>query len=179
MIVAMVGHRSIDAAAAESIQELAAVIAAKGHWVRSGHAKGADYAAERGARKRCLIWLPWRAYNSDLPILGRFRVLTNSHHNAYEEAKAHHPNWGSLTRGGKAMHARNYLIVMGQGNPADFLVGYARVDDNGEWMGGSGQAYRIAKAHGIPTFNLCDPDPGDYQRFCELILSPEAKKARR
>lgn len=45
---------------------IARMAAARGLWLYSGHADGADWAFERGAGGRATIFLPWRGFGNEL-----------------------------------------------------------------------------------------------------------------
>lgn len=121
--------------------------------LRSGHAAGADSAFERGAGAVAQIFLPapgWRGSASPFhpeamePALwARARTI----------AAAHHPAFASLERFVQDLHTRNVFQLLGPGldAPSDFVLCWTL---DGEASGGTGQTTRIAKAHGVPVYNL-------------------------
>jgi hypothetical protein len=136
--------------------------ATTGWTLRSGGADGADSAFESGARRTdapsLRIYIPWEGFNgrrsdgSAIMTPGR-----NIAERAQEIASQHHTGWGRLGFGAKLLHARNTLQVLGEdlASPSDFVLCWT---PKGKGGGGTGQALRIAKACGIGTWDLGDPD---------------------
>lgn len=159
MILAGVGSRSAPPSALKAATMLAEEFEA---WWRSGHAEGMDYAFEIGARDRCVVYLPWRGFNRASALMTRNVVvlsdLERTHHEAFTRAREsvtdYHPNAERLSNGGFACMARNYLQIMGVNEqPVDGVVFWAE-EQAGRVSGGTAQAIRIARAMGIPTWNL-------------------------
>ncbi len=78
---------------------------------------------------------------------------------AYELAATFHPAWSRLPRAVRALHARNAHQVLGAdlASPARFVLCWTpdgSLDGRGRRVGGTGQALRIARHHGIPVFNI-------------------------
>jgi hypothetical protein len=139
---------------------------AKEGWVlRSGHADGADLAFERGAdlcaqaqasRPYKEIYLPWHGYNGGLEDpTGSNIVFTEQEHAI---AAKYHPAWDRCSEGARKLHMRNTRILFGHDltsadtlRPVRFIVCWT---PNGEAVGGTGQALRIAADNDIPVFNL-------------------------
>lgn len=152
MIYTGVGSRSTPADTQVRIVSLAVTLRQWGWTLRSGHAAGADQAFERGALDKAHVWLPWRGYERDVPLLTP-HVRHAPTDLAYEIAERFHPAWGHLTRGARALHARNVHEVLGPkcDNPSRALVCYT---PDGTAKGGTGQAIRIARAYDVPVFDL-------------------------
>jgi hypothetical protein len=138
--------------------ELASKLEEGGWTLRSGHAEGADWAFETGVRKRAEIYLPWPSFNADLELPDRGRIppkRTEPQPEAYAIAAEFHPVWNALTRGAKALHARNVHQILGNDvtDPvlSEFVVGWTL---HGRGRGGTGQAFRMARHFEIPTFDL-------------------------
>jgi cell division GTPase FtsZ len=55
----------------------------------------------------------------------------------------------------RKLHARNAMIVLGKNldDPVDFIICWT---PGGTGSGGTGQALRIARAYGIPVYDLGD-----------------------
>jgi hypothetical protein len=142
--------------------------------LRTGGAEGADEAFRAGAAKYqapCEIFLPWPGLNG-IRSRGRTPNLEDGEANehvyeqpsvgAFELASCHHPSWRSLTRGARALHARNCHQVLGWplDEPASFVLCWtpdgAEVETTRE-TGGTGQAIRVAVAHGVPVVNMALP----------------------
>lgn len=131
-----------------------------GNWCRqnkiyltSGHAEGADFAFESGAREYCLVYLPWRGFNinSKYPMLGNPCVVEfNPELDIL--VKEFHPNPDKLNRGPWALIRRNGCQVLGLNldQPVNCVVCWTLSDDEG----GTGQAIRIARCRDIPVVNM-------------------------
>lgn len=154
MNYAGIGSRKTPGEMLEAMEKIGRALAYKGCILRSGGAKGADSAFERGcdiAKGRKKIFLPWKGFEGSSSKL----VLTEFTN--YKEAEAlarrYHPNYEALSQGAKKLMARNGYQVLGVDlqTPADFIVCYT---ENGEIKGGTGQALRMAADYGIPVFNL-------------------------
>lgn len=109
-----------------------------GHMLRSGGAKGADRAFERGAGRACEI----------------FRA-DDATPEAYDLAAKYHPAWERCDAYAMALHARNGMILLGRdlNDPVDFVVCWT---PGAQVVGGTGQALRIAEAYGIKVYNAAD-----------------------
>jgi len=68
-------------------------------------------------------------------------------------AAAFHPAWDRCSQGAKRLHTRNVHQVLGMNlmEPSRYVLAWTR---DGGPTGGTGQAIRIANAHGIPVLNL-------------------------
>jgi hypothetical protein len=146
--------------------------AAAGWTVTSGHADGADYAFERGAKGSCIIYLPWEGFNAGLPILGRPVVVVGTE--ALDDmVREFHRAPGRLSRGGWALMRRNACQILGMdlNEPVDAVVCWTR---RGIASGGTGQAMRIAGSRGIPVINMF-PEAAATDVIRELGVCPGAK----
>jgi hypothetical protein len=118
-----------------------------GYTLRSGGAAGADSAFEMGASdKRKEIYLPWRGFNGNTSVL--FTVSDD----AMAIARTLHPAWQSLSEGARKLMARNVYQVLGSDlkTPSEFLICYT---PNGNEVGGTALAIRLARCNDIPIFN--------------------------
>jgi hypothetical protein len=178
-IYAGIGSRKTPAQTLSLMRELGGAMEQKGYLLRSGGAHGADQAFEAGVRnpKHRAIYLP------EDEFAGR-RAGPGGYYDArrlpgYQEAlkmvEHYHPNPAAL----KAMDARrppgrvsvmdlmarNAMQVLGPNldRPADTIVAWApggyegRNPPKGFREGGTGQALRIARDHGIEIRNLANP----------------------
>jgi hypothetical protein len=145
-----IGSRETPEEFCELFQKIAAKLAISGYILRSGHAKGADQAFERGcdfAGGAKEIYLPWKGFegsDSDL-----YRVGTE----AYEIAKTYHPSWDRLSAGAMKLIARNGYQVLGKylSTKSKFILCYTK---GGRGDGGTGQAIRIGRAYAIPILDV-------------------------
>tara|TARA_S200002703_G_scaffold144338_1_gene137945 strand:+ start:510 stop:1034 length:525 start_codon:yes stop_codon:yes gene_type:complete len=156
MIITGVGSRQTPEHICQLFRELGVEAREREWWIRSGHAEGADYAFEEGAKDHCIVYLPWDGFNRDKPVLGigrsqplRDEVLKIVYkHEAYAKG---------LSDGVKRIKSRNVYQVLGEDlkSPSDLVVCWTPY---GEVEGGTGLAIKIAKAHNIPVINVGDEE---------------------
>lgn len=148
---------------------------AVGAWrVRSGGAEGADYAFERGAMDFTDVFLPWGNFNKHLPRLGLPIVVDPS--DALDAlVTTYHPASRNLSHGGWSLMRRNGPQVLGLDlkTPSDAVVCWR------QRRGGTDQALRIAQGHGIPVFNMHDPQYGTAELVKEALLGLWEKHEQR
>lgn len=136
--------------------------------LRSGGAEGADAAFERGTIGPKQIFLPWNGFNGRTIQRG---LLGVNEKKAYEIAAKHHPAWNRISDTAKKLMARNTHQVLGATcvDPSAFVLCWTPDGSIGKTTaktGGTGQAIRIAHAHGIPVFNLRRDDHREaWERF--------------
>lgn len=136
----------------EYLQLMTAVahyLATSGACLRSGAADGADSHFEIGcnlAGGRKEIYLPWRGFNGSSSQL----LVSDA---AFAEAARHSPNWCSIKPAVQKLFARNVHQILGSNldAPADFVLCWT---EGGLGNGGTGFALRIARAHGVPVFDM-------------------------
>lgn len=134
-----------------------------GWTLRSGGADGADSAFERGAMRAMdldllepwpEVYLPWPNFNGRPD--GPDAMVPQ--HEAFNVASRHHPAWHRLSPWAKMLHARNvHQILGGDVNRPRLSAFVACWTPDGKGGGGTGQALRVAKSHGVPIFDLGDP----------------------
>ena len=145
------------------MEDLAKHLCSCGWILRSGGAKGADQAFERGADAACRrkeIFLP----TGEIPD------------EAYNIAAEHHPTWGGLPPYVKKLHARNAQQILGQNLEllSKFVVCWtpdgAETETTKE-TGGTGQAIRIANAYNVQVYNLANEGRFDeIKEICDCAL---------
>jgi hypothetical protein len=157
-----IGSRQTPPDVLARMRSLAATLERTGFVLRSGAARGADTHFEIGTRSRLSmeIYLPWPGFN------GHWSSRCHVSHAALELAARFHPNWSACNTTARLLHGRNSYQVLGPdlnggeflanagGSPSKFVACWTA---DGKASGGTGQALRIAEAHGIPIFNLFDP----------------------
>ena len=118
-----------------------------GYTLRSGGAGGADLAFEKNILEKKHIFLPWKGFNDSTSDL--YHICDK----ALALAENNHPAWDRCSRGARSLHARNGYQILGKelDNPSKFLLCWT---PNGEVIGGTGQALRLAQKHGIKIFNF-------------------------
>ena len=156
MIITGIGSRETPQEFLELFEELGEEARLHEWWIRSGHADGADYAFEKGARARCIVYLPWEGFNRQRPMLGiprtqplRDEVLKIVYqHEAYAK---------KLKDAIKLIKSRNVYQVLGEdlNSPADVVVCWT---EEGMPVGGTGLAIKIAMDYKIPIVNVGDYD---------------------
>jgi hypothetical protein len=141
----------------EHIQKLMtwiAMLLSHGGWVlRSGGADGSDTAFEKGAdQDKIEIFLPRQGFNHNPSQLYKYKPI---HHRLAMDT---HPAWDGLDKGSKAMMIRNSAQIMGyeEGSiQTNFVLCWTQ---NGEAIGGTGQAIRLADRFKLPVLNLQKKD---------------------
>lgn len=160
-----IGSRKTPVDVLEQMERIGAKLAGLGWTLRSGGANGADSAFARGAAAVdgvTEIYLPWHGFGEcvsgiDASALPSFAA-------AQELATRHHPAWSNLSRGVRALMARNAMQAFGAdlSSPSKFILCWApgSVLDGDRIIncdGGTGLAVRLAVEQGIPVFNLALP----------------------
>jgi hypothetical protein len=135
-----IGGRETPGHALMLMGSIAIQLEKDGYNLRSGHAKGADQAFESGIRDNL---------NKDIYFASDATPQSLRH------AEEYHPRWDMCKSYTKQLHARNSLIILGPEliTPVDFVICWTK---NGQVVGGTGQALRIAIDNNIPIFNLHD-----------------------
>lgn len=160
--VAAIGTRDLDDAGRLVCEQVGRWCARSGHILVSGSADGSDLAfmaAARSAGGRVVAMLPWASYNAEKIPEGCERVVFDAgrHPDWVMLAAAHHPAWDAvrrdgrpvLSRGTKALHARNTGILLGEA--PDERVAVVVAVPRHDRRGGTEQGLRLAEALGIPV----------------------------
>lgn len=149
-----VGSRETPDDIQNRMQSLAAYAEQRNFVLRSGAARGADQAFERGVRSISMmqIFIPWRTFSVGDHHIYEYQS-PEIKRRAFALAERFHPNWKVCSDGARALHARNVCQVLGPrlDLPSRFLVCWTKDARGG---GGTGQALRIAKELGISVFDL-------------------------
>ncbi|WP_298705568.1 hypothetical protein [uncultured Variovorax sp.] len=161
-----IGSRSTPSLVLEQMRELAAELAGLGYLLRSGAADGADMAFEQGcdaAGGRKAIFLPWPGFQGRHPDGHSCTYLPGRE--AFELAATLHPAWSNLSRGPRALHARNSLQILGLdlATPSAFVLCWTAdcaqtAKETSSKTGGTGTAIRLASLRDVPVFNLARDD---------------------
>ena len=138
MKYAGIGSRETPPGVLTLMQAWATHLEEKNILLRSGGAKGADTAFSNGVTS---------------PGMKQIFTADCVTYDLVNHAAKFHPAWSKCSSYVKALHARNSAIMLGLelNDPVDFVVCWTK---NGEAVGGTGQALRIAKHLKIPVFNL-------------------------
>lgn len=145
-----IGSRETPEDILKAMESAARFLGSWGYLLRSGGAKGADSAFERGCDQvegSKHIFLPWKGFNKNQsPLWGTTKE-------ARLLAKKYHPNWNNVSDRGRDFHARNCYQILGAtlDKPCNFVLCWT---PNGKPVGGTGQALRIAKDYGIEIINF-------------------------
>jgi len=143
-----IGSRYTPVDVQKMMTEIASRLSRLNYILYSGGADGADTAFETGAAQK-LIFLPWNGFNNRKETGTDYIV---PRYNA-KLVKQFHPKSSALSESGWKFMSRNSYQVLGPDlkSPVDFVLCWTK---DGKASGGTGQALRIAKAHGIPIFNF-------------------------
>lgn len=165
LIYAGIGSRKTPNDICHIMSNIARQLSPTGWLLRSGHARGADQAFERGAIHK-EIHLPWDGYNNKRAN-GTTHVVPLPDRNIMEIAAKYHPAWDRLDETSMLFMARNVTIVLGLDleTPAKMLCCWT---PNSAITGGTGHALRVAEGFGIETFNFAKPE--DQSRFTKFVL---------
>lgn len=123
------------------MKALACRLATSGYILRSGMARGADSAFERGCESVYglrELFGPLDATPEAIALAARF-----------------HPRWSLCEPYVRSLHGRNSMIVLGRDldTPVSFVVCWT---NDGTDIGGTGLAMRIAAKYNIRVINLFD-----------------------
>ena len=154
MIITGIGSRETPDDICTRFKEMGAEARERGWWVRSGHADGADYAFEQGALKHCIVYMPWMTFNKNKPILGKPRAQ-QLRDEVLKIVYKHEPYAKDLSDGVKLIKSRNVYQVLGEDlkTPSNVVVCWT---EEGQIVGGTGLAIKIAMANNIPVLNVGD-----------------------
>lgn len=137
------------------MKQVAILLAHDGHICATGACKGADQAFAEGALLaggRVKLYVPWKSYEQSWiqslqSNLVECFILQDIDREAHDSVSLFHPAYEKLSPSVKALHARNYNIL----KHALFIVCWT---NDGQFIGGTGQALRIAHLHKLPIYNL-------------------------
>ena len=155
MIITGVGSRQTPESVCTLFEEMGKEAREREWWVRSGHAEGADYAFEKGALEHCIVYLPWVGFNREKPVLGT-AASPPLRDEVLKIVYKHEPYAKDLSDGVKLIKSRNVYQVLGVDlkTPSDVVVCWT---EEGEVIGGTGLAIKIAQANKIPVVNVGNP----------------------
>lgn len=153
MIIAGIGSRKTPPEVLNIMESFAKWAVQRGCWFRSGHADGADYAFEKGALEKCIVYLPWDGFNHKLPLLGLARGLNTINDKAFKIVLENEPYAANCSNGVKLLKCRNVFQILGESldKPCDLVVCWT---PDGSGVGGTGLAIKIANKHKIPVIDL-------------------------
>ena len=144
-----IGSRSCPEEFGETFDKISAYLVKKGYTLRSGGADGADKfwsEAQNKAGGKSEIYLPWIRFNdNDSQLLW-------SQEN-WDTAAETHPYWDNMGVNARCLMARNSAQVLGFDNktPSSFVLCWT---PDGERVGGTAQALRLADKYKIKIFNF-------------------------
>lgn len=151
-----IGSRRAPPDVLDDITRIAGLLADAGLILRSGAARGCDTAFETGCKGKAHIYVPWRGFSKS-PLIRSFQPAID----AYKIAMNLHPAWQSISRGAKALHARNCHQVLGDNlnQPSAFVIcwtpdGCESESTRSKDTGGTATAICLAEKHGVPVYNL-------------------------
>lgn len=179
-----IGSRETPDDIAAEQKKVALALATYGLILRSGGADGSDTNFEEAylsIHGKMEIWLPWIGFN------GRTydKYFPKPLH--YALAMTLHPAWERLTRGPRALHARNTGQVLGDDlkTPVAFVLcwtkdGAQTEKDITRNTGGTGTAIRLASRMNIPVINMFHPEWKEQLlavlRTLKLSIGSESRK---
>lgn len=164
-----IGSRETPKETMAVMRQIGARLAEIGFQLRSGGADGADAAFAQGAQEVAgerVIYLPWPRFNDVVDESAVVFDRLPGAPKAMQIGSQFYPRWVGAKQSVKKLMARNVMQVLGSDcmSPARFVICWAtrpEFDHRGrirDVSGGTGQAVRIAYAHGVPVFNLAVPE---------------------
>lgn len=140
-----IGARATPPEILDLMTRIARYLSTQGYTLRSGGAKGADSAFERGATRKEIF------YAKD----------AKNHPGALATVAQFHPAPQALSEYVRLLMARNAFQVLGKNlnDPVDFVICWTpdgATSSTTRRTGGTGQAIRIAAAHNIRVLNLAN-----------------------
>jgi len=158
-----IGARDTPATVCRKMEDVGEILAKRGYTLRSGAAKGADSAFEKGADRvagKKEVFLPFDGFEPERGGEKRyangvnvFSEVTSKH---IDLASRYHPKFESLGPGGKKLMGRNGSQMLGRDlkTPSKLVLCWTK---GGKVVGGTGQALRMAEDSGAQVLNLGDP----------------------
>jgi hypothetical protein len=145
-----IGSRKTPPDILEIMNKVAFKLGQNSFTLRSGGADGADTAFEDGAIRGSYpmqIFIPWKYFNQRT---GPVYPLPDG---AMDLVKQIHPAFDRLSDAAKILHARNCQQILGPNldSPSSFVICWT---PNGEAVGGTATAIKLAQLNNIPVFNL-------------------------
>lgn len=152
MIITGIGSRNTPKDICNIFTEIGKEIKNRNWWCRSGGARGADYAFEKGAEKNCIVYLPSNNYNYSRGACGIERC-PGFNNDAFNIVLQHEPYAEKLSTFIKCLKVRNVYQILGESlnNRSDAVICWT---PNGDIIGGTGLALKIARQFGTPIFNF-------------------------
>lgn len=174
--VAVIGSREPTAEQKRLARILIQHVLDKGAIVNTGGADGIDNLAMTMAQDKCQVYLPWWSYNQEkIPASAKKVVYSPVTHNKWNKSvNKFHPNPHILTRGSRALHARNFGII----EAADLVIAFPSLKPGG---GGTGQGIRIAQYLKKPITIITpygtvrDSDVDALEHFNQLLTDKESE----
>jgi hypothetical protein len=151
-----IGSRSVDEKMGNEMKSIAMSLNDMGYILRSGNADGSDQWFAKGVKDdKAQIWLPWKEFNVSFQILHSnhtYKVIMVNDREAFESIDKFHPNPNKLGQQGIKLMGRNYRQIVGLNEPnSQFVICWT---PDGEMVGGTAQAWRIALHYHIPVYNM-------------------------
>ncbi|ATS94074.1 hypothetical protein P13BB106kb_p090 [Pectobacterium phage DU_PP_V] len=160
-----IGSRETPISITDHMSDIAVELYHLGFWLRSGRAKRADYAFQRGAEYaakdtrvyRQEIYLPDTSFEKQFGNIG---AILPSKFDNYEDAEylvsTIHKAGDNLRGFARRAHTRNMYQVLGQdlNTPSRFLICYAKPEGKTRVSGGTNSAWVLAGRNNVPRYNL-------------------------
>jgi hypothetical protein len=155
-----IGSRKTPKEILIKMEEVARRLALQGKILRSGGADGADSAFEEGCKKaegKMEIYLPYKNFRvKDGRICTQFDLIINKEKSKeiFEELASEYKDFNKNSPDYiYQLMQRNMHQVLGENldSPSSFVICYT---PNGEDIGGTRWALRLARKYNIPIYNL-------------------------
>ena len=154
-----IGSRNITFKEEQSILRVSSGLKERGYIVYSGNADGSDITFQKGSDGQCVIYLPWKNFNKqNYNINKSIKYFVPYSEDGELAIKKFHPcpKYILSKRPLTNLMVRNYHQINGYEDfpITKFVICCATVDSNGDVIGGTGQAVKIALDMGIPVVNI-------------------------
>ncbi len=158
-----IGARNTPSNILIEFESIGKTLAELGYTLRSGGANGADSAFEKGCKSVNInngfggnrnIFLPWENFNNNKSK--RFYISQEEYELGKKYYEMSNKSWKNINIAFKKLMSRNIYQVLGtkpisNPKPSDFIICWTK---NGEIVGGTSQALRVAKDFNIKIYNF-------------------------
>jgi hypothetical protein len=179
MVYAGIGSRETPPAERSLMVEVARLLAARGHTLRTGGADGADERFLSG----CLLWeparyelyLPWPGFSDQAPA-----TLVRPTERALAIAANYHPRWALLKHSERQLLGRDVHQILGAecNVPVRAVICWTpdgSLDGASSESGGTGMALRIARGE-APKAEIINLAREDHWNRMAAFADPEANR---
>ena len=178
-IFAGIGNRDTPLFFADLLTKVGKRLSDDGYFWATGGSGRADEACMNVSVKG-FVYPPWDRFNG-------LRMRHALPKKAFDKAKEFCDHWDNMTRGPRALHARNMMIITGPyidvNDAVDLVICYTRDGcdshaSRNKGTGGTGSAISYADSLGIPIVNLFNRNAMEHLTlftgvdFTDIVIDP-------